>query len=84
MEEKKVLTPVKAIRAKCLDCCCGSAYEVSKCEIEDCSLFPYRFGKNPNFKAKELTDEERSELRERMRKINASNFNSNQSDQELA
>jgi hypothetical protein len=43
----KVLTPLKAIRAKCLDCCGGSANEVKLCEIEDCPLFPYRFGKRP-------------------------------------
>lgn len=28
MEEKKITNPVKAIRAKCLDCCCGSSNEV--------------------------------------------------------
>lgn len=42
------LTPLKAIRAKCLDCCCGSAYEVKKCASGDCPLFSYRFGKNPS------------------------------------
>lgn len=47
MEEKK-LTPIKAIRLKCLDCCCGSAYEVKLCTAANCPLYPYRFGKNPN------------------------------------
>lgn len=28
MEEKR-LTPIKAIRAKCLDCCCGNSNEVN-------------------------------------------------------
>ncbi len=41
------LTPLKAIRAKCLDCCVGSAHEVRRCQISDCSLHPYRFGHNP-------------------------------------
>lgn len=41
------LTPLKAIRRKCLDCCNGSRSEVRKCEDTDCSLFPYRFGHNP-------------------------------------
>ncbi len=45
-----MLTPIKAIRAKCLDCCCGSAKEVELCPIPDCTLYPYRFGKNPNIK----------------------------------
>ena len=43
----KTLTPMKAIRAKCLDCCCGSAVEVRKCTIKACSLWPYRFGRRP-------------------------------------
>lgn len=42
------MTPLKAIRLKCLDCCCGSAKEVKLCVCPDCSLFPFRFGKNPN------------------------------------
>lgn len=46
----KRLTPIKAIRAKCLDCSGGQPSEVRNCLIEDCPLFPYRFGKNPNRK----------------------------------
>ena len=42
------LTPVKAIRAKCLDCCCGSPSEVRLCPCTDCQLYPYRMGRNPN------------------------------------
>ena len=52
-----MLTPIKAIRVKCLDCCCGSAKEVELCPIPNCSLYPYRFGKNPNIK---LSDEQRA------------------------
>ena len=43
----KPLTPLRAIRLKCLDCSAGSAYEVRRCHITDCSLHPYRFGHNP-------------------------------------
>jgi len=46
----KNLTPVKAIRSKCLDCSAGQLSEVRKCEINECSLFPFRMGKNPNRK----------------------------------
>ena len=46
----KNLTPVKSIRVKCLDCCAGQASEVRNCEINECSLFPFRMGKNPNRK----------------------------------
>lgn len=41
------LTPMKAIRLKCLDCCAGQVAEVRCCELEKCPLFPYRFGKRP-------------------------------------
>ena len=45
---EKHMTPVRAIRAKCLDCCAGSAHEVKLCTCPSCSLYPFRLGKNPN------------------------------------
>lgn len=42
-----MLTPIKAIRAKCLDCCCDSFVEVRLCPIEKCPLHPYRMGHRP-------------------------------------
>lgn len=50
--------PVKAIREKCLDCCCGSSNEVKLCTIERCPLFAFRFGRNP-YRAKRTLSEER-------------------------
>jgi hypothetical protein len=44
----KKLSPLKAIRLKCLDCSCGSSKEVKECPCDDCSLYVFRFGKNPN------------------------------------
>ena len=41
------LTPVKAIRAKCMDCCCGQRAEVRQCAVPACPLYPYRLGKRP-------------------------------------
>jgi hypothetical protein len=41
------LTPIKAIRFKCLDCMCGSSREVELCTAQDCPLFEYRFGRRP-------------------------------------
>lgn len=41
------MTPLKAIRLKCLDCCCGIIKEVRLCSAEKCPLFPYRFGHKP-------------------------------------
>ena len=42
------LTPLKAIRAKCLDCCCAQPEEVRLCPAEGCPVHPFRAGKNPN------------------------------------
>lgn len=43
------MTPVKAIRAKCLDCSFHQAKEVKLCPCTNCPLYPFRMGKNPNF-----------------------------------
>jgi len=43
-------SPLKAIRAKCIDCMCGQKYEVRLCPSTDCDLHPFRFGRNPNRK----------------------------------
>lgn len=40
-------TPIKAIRAKCLDCCCGQPKEVRLCTVPDCPLYEYRMGHRP-------------------------------------
>jgi len=48
MAKMKKLTPLRAIRAKCIDCWVGNSAEVRRCETEDCSLWQYRFGKNPS------------------------------------
>lgn len=59
-------TPLKAIRAKCLDCCCRSSHEVRLCPCYDCSLWPFRFGRNPNIPKREMTEEQRKEMEERL------------------
>lgn len=38
------LTRAQAIRAKCIDCCCGQKNEVKLCPITDCPLWIYRLG----------------------------------------
>lgn len=38
---------MKAIRLKCLDCCCQNAAEVRKCVSTDCVLWPLRMGSKP-------------------------------------
>lgn len=43
----EIKTPVKAIRAKCLDCCAGQTNEVCACVLKKCALWPYRMGHRP-------------------------------------
>ena len=49
----RTLTPMKAFRAKCLDCSGGSWFEVKHCPINHCPLWPYRFGKRPRVDSEE-------------------------------
>lgn len=35
----------KAIKEKCLDCCCGNRKEIETCQITRCALWLWRFGK---------------------------------------
>lgn len=44
------ISPIKAIRAKCLDCTCNQQNEVRDCTITECPLYAFRFGKNPYHK----------------------------------
>ena len=37
----------KDVRKYCLGCSGGSRYEIAKCEISDCTLWPYRNRRNP-------------------------------------
>ena len=41
------LTPVRAIRAKCIDCSGGQLKEVTECKKKSCKNWPYRHGKRP-------------------------------------
>lgn len=41
------MTPMQAVRKKCLWCCDGSHAEVRLCPATGCQLWAYRFGKRP-------------------------------------
>ena len=41
------MSPQSALRARCLDCCAGSADEVRKCIAVRCASWPFRMGVNP-------------------------------------
>ena len=45
---QRKLTPLRAIRKKCIDCCCGNKREVRLCPLERCPLWPYRMGHRPD------------------------------------
>lgn len=71
-EDPKSPTPMKAIRAKCLDCCGGQYGEVKSCTCTDCPLYNFRLGKNPNRKkARVMTEEQKQMAKERLAKARA-------------
>lgn len=59
------MTPMQAIRAKCIDCCCGQVYEVRLCTAQDCPLYAFRMGKNPNIN-RTYTEEQKKALTARL------------------
>ena len=41
------MSPLSALRVRCIDCCAGSADEVRKCVAVGCPAWPFRMGVNP-------------------------------------
>lgn len=67
----KSTNPVKVIREKCLDCCCGSMKQVELCPCEsNCPLWPFRFGKNPFRKKVQKTEEQKARFAASMSRKN--------------
>lgn len=60
-------SPLRAIKEKCIDCMGGSFTFVRGCTSTKCSLYPFRLGKNPFSKRRELTEEERVAAAERLK-----------------
>lgn len=48
MATSTILTPIKAIRANCLECVGHQPSLVRECELTDCTLWPYRMGRRPS------------------------------------
>jgi hypothetical protein len=63
-------SPMQVIKAKCLDCCCGSAVEVRRCGMFDCSLWPYRMGADP-WRAP-VSEEQKERARQNLRRARLS------------
>jgi len=53
----KRMSPLMAIRARCLDCCSFQYAEVNRCPVKDCPLYHFRSGKN-NTGGKDRKDSE--------------------------
>lgn len=69
--EQVITNPLKAIRAKCLDCSCWQVNEVRLCSHEKCALYPFRMGTNPYREPRKLTDEQKAAARESLAKARA-------------
>ena len=65
--ENKITNPAKAIRAFCVGCSGGSTAEVKNCPVGMCPLHPFRFGKNPYRQRREMTEEQKQVLADRLR-----------------
>jgi hypothetical protein len=63
--------PMKAIRAKCLDCCCGNAAEVRKCVATDCALWPFRLASNPFRKRSVLSEDEKQRRTAQLKRLDS-------------
>lgn len=60
-------SPLRAIKEKCVDCMGGSFVYVKECRATNCSLHPFRLGKNP-YSKRQMTDEQRVAAGERLKK----------------
>ena len=60
---EEIKSPVKAIRAFCIDCMGGSVREVKMCSSKICPLHAFRMGKNP-YRKRELSPEHLAKLQE--------------------
>lgn len=65
-----ITNPVKAIRAKCIDCMCGQVSEIPLCTCTDCALYPFRMGKNPYRTKREYSEEQLEAKRANMHRVN--------------
>lgn len=68
---KLISSPLKAIRANCIECCCGNRNEVKLCPSTNCPLWAFRLGKNPYRKGREFSEEEKAQASERFKKLHA-------------
>lgn len=63
-----ITSPLKAIRAKCIECSNNMLGEIKECTVTGCPLWPFRMNKNPYRQTREMTEEQKEALRDRMKK----------------
>lgn len=63
------MSPLRALRLRCLDCCAGSPDEVRLCTAVTCPSWPFRAGSNP-WRA-EPSEARRESSRKTMRDLRA-------------
>lgn len=56
----KKLTPLQAIRLHCKECCGDD--KPKRCASVRCTLYPYRLGKNPYLRQRQLTEKQKEHL----------------------
>ena len=62
--ETGMVTPLRMIRQKCLECSSWQPSEVRECPMTDCALYVFRFGKSGM--TRDLTDEQREGIKNRL------------------
>lgn len=67
-------TPLKRIKAHCQYC--APDMDVDECEISDCPLYPYRYGKNP-YKSKAMKEAYRKHPQMRTANLNLTGVKAN-------
>lgn len=65
-----ITSPIKAIKAHCIECCGGSYSEAKQCTATKCPLWCFRCGKNP-YRKYVMTEEQRAATAERLMKARA-------------
>ena len=44
--KERITNPISAIRSHCVECFGGQVHEIARCTATQCSLYPFRMGKN--------------------------------------
>jgi hypothetical protein len=64
----EITSPLKAIKQFCYECSGENRAEVKRCSSLDCPLKPFRTGKNPFLKKREMTPEQKEQAKQRLLK----------------